>query len=903
LTFWFFEVKQMKKGSSILIIMTLVVSVLAGTVIATRANDDTSEDATEIVLDETVNDSLTENDDMEDWYKIDLVGGDLVRIYMTLPAVADFDLVLFDSNEVYINSSEGIDADEEIIFGVGATGLYYILAYVWEGSGNYELEVTKIGEFVSDGDDTAGNATEINLGQLVRSDLDPDNYDSVDWYKINLDAGDVINATFNVPANGIFEIAAYNSEIHYLGGTYAFFQPVVSMEYGIPSSGFYYISIQSMMGGGDYSFTSRKVGTFTPDGDNDMGNATEIPDLPFDTWGDFGTEYDLADWYYIDLTDGDNVTVYLDVPNDADLDVSARTEDEYYGGGFEDTGDDERFFFEADSSEAYYIVVEFLDAGSDFPVHYHLALDYTDNVMDEDDDNAFGNATPIDPPESFTDELHHLWDSHDYYTLEAGDEREEIITLDISLPASSYMEVTLWDTDEVWLGSRNISEGRSAHSLSFEVQEEDDYFIVLYMFGGGGEYTMDVDLISNNLPPEIVDTLPAAALIEVNEGESISFSVDVEDEEVDDLEFEWFISGNRQTANTNEFTMNTNFIGPLSEGDYGVEVMVFDEDDLMDNHSWRVVVNDVNRLPEIDIEEPALTDISINETESIHFEIEVTDADLTTPTIQWLLDGEELPEETDDEFEFTTDHESEGGYEVSVNVIDAEDDTLVNSTSWKITVLNTDRMLELTNITPEKTTVETDEETSVEFGVDAADPDGEPVTFEWFFDGLILDADGTTYLYEPDYESADDTVHTVMLVATAGGLEVNHTWTLTINNVNRLPELDNTTLIPEPDTKFDSGKDIEFHIEADDPDGGELNYTWFIPETGETFYDQSFYHTLPNGVYHIQVTVEDEDGDKDEYEFVIEVDEPKDSPGFELFLLAFAALAVLAAAGYSGKRR
>ena len=895
----------MKRGFAILIIITLVASVLTGAAIASRANDDTPEDATQIILDEKVNDSLDEVNDEEDWFKIDLVGGDLVRIYMTFPATVDFDVALFDSNEGYINSSEGVDTDEEIIFGVEETGLYYILAYSYEGADNYELEVTKIGEYASDGDDTAGNATEISLNELVQSDLDPDKHDSMDWYKISLNAGDVINGTFNMPATGVFEIAVYDPNLDYLDSLYMMFQPVAYMEYGVPRSGYYFISIQSMMGGGDYSFTLRKVGTFTPDGNDDRGNATRIDSLPDVSWDAIGNEYDEMDWFVIDLNDGDNVTVLLDVPDDADLDIRVGTEDVYYAGGFGGTGEDERVVFEAESSESYYIQINFYSSESDFPVHYSLALDYTDNVMEEDDDNSFGNATSIDPPESFTDEMHHVWDPYDFYCIEAGDEGEEVISLDITLPADSHVEVTLWDSDGVWLDSRNISRDRRSDSISFGVAEEDDYYIVLNMFSGSGAYAMDADLISNNLPPEIVGAVPAGTLVEVNEGESVSFSVTVQDEEIDDLEFEWYVDNQRQYSATDddEFTLVTSFLGHLSAGDHDVEVIVSDDYDKIDDHSWVVRVIDVNRLPEIIVKEPLTTEMTINETESIFFEIEVSDPDLTTPLIQWILNDENVTDETEDTFEYKTDFDSEGSYVVAVNVVDAEDDSIVNSTEWKITVLNTDRAPVLTNITPWKTVVKTDEENPVEFKLDAADPDGEKASLEWYFDGKLQEADGTIFIFTPDYDSADGTDHTVMVVVTAGGMKVNNTWTLTINNVNRKPMLDNTSLVLEPDTILKSGKDIEFHIEADDPDGGELTYRWFIKETGETFDNQSFYHTLPNGIYNIRVTVTDETGDTDEYSFVIEVDEPAKSPGFGLLLLAFAAIAVLAAARYSGKRR
>jgi len=110
--------------------------------------------------------------------------------------------------------------------------------------------------------------------------------------------------------------------------------------------------------------------------------------------------------------------------------------------------------------------------------------------------------------------------------------------------------------------------------------------------------------------------------------------------------------------------------------------------------------------------------------------------------------------------------------------------------------------------------------------------------------------------------------------------------------------------MPLPDADLSDEEPIEFIILAMDPDGDTVDYIWKIIETGQTFKDQTFVHTLKGGIYTINITASDENGGVDHFEFAIEVKETPsgDAPGFGLTLLLLSLLASVGIIRHFGRR-
>jgi len=127
---------------------------------------------------------------------------------------------------------------------------------------------------------------------------------------------------------------------------------------------------------------------------------------------------------------------------------------------------------------------------------------------------------------------------------------------------------------------------------------------------------------------------------------------------------------------------------------------------------------------------------------------------------------------------------------------------------------------------------------SIEFYIQAVDPDGDPLSYRWKLDKNTV-SDDEYYLFETDYDSkrAYNLTVTVQDVA-AGSTFITFAWEIIVNNKNRLP----TVTVIEPITrnaKVVEDKSLKFSVSATDPDKEDrdrLIIKWYFDEvyTGQT---------------------------------------------------------------------
>ncbi|MDP6156651.1 MAG: hypothetical protein QF682_11060 [Candidatus Thermoplasmatota archaeon] len=775
----------------------------------------------------------------------------------------------------------------------------YIIALIMIASALFGMTTAEITdnnrERTRANDDDPWNATTVQFDDVKVDDMDSDTDDS-DWFKITLTKPDVLILNLTVPANADFDIYLLNDTFEAVGFSeevlYGGYEQII---YTVPIDGLYYILCSAWDGNGQY--TLKIIDGTPPDNDNDPGNATSISVGGSKSETLSRGNYDFDDWYVISLTSGQRLEFDLDVPSSGDFDVwlydappswhaasSAK-----YG-----LGVDEKFGFEPENSGTYYIKINAWEGQG----QYVISVSSYQNDNNDEPNNAVELSLPL--TNEIDGQLISGLDDMDYYqvSLRENDFVYPILEYDSSNEFNLYINDSV--NDEL-----NMSNSTSGHEeINFTCQEEGIYYILVERQYGSGDYTLDVDFIVGNLPPQISSYIPLADDVDLNEGEDLRFEVSIEDEDLASLTYEWSVDNVKETGATeNFFDVNTSYIAEFSAGLYEITVDITDSGDLTVSRTWNLTVIDVNQLPEIEIKEPMDREITINETDSIYFEIEVSDIDGPTPGIQWSLDGEELDDEDDDNYEFATDYLTAGVHTISVNVTDSVNESLINSTSWTVTVLNKDRHPELANMTPSRK-ARTDELTSLEFSIDASDPDGDTVSYEWYLDGKkIKDADENSYTYVPDSDSADGITHEIMVMVWAENLESNHTWKLDIENVNRRPKIDILGILPAPDEEFTEGDEVEFFIYATDPDGDDITYTFKILETkkSERELQEDFmnvYHKLNAGTYTINITAEDDDGAIDYYEFVIEVKErpvtdTAETPGFGIGILLLALICLI----------
>ena len=250
------------------------------------------------------------------------------------------------------------------------------------------------------------------------------------------------------------------------------------------------------------------------------------------------------------------------------------------------------------------------------------------------------------------------------------------------------------------------------------------------------------------------------------------------------------------------------------------------------------------------------------------------------------MNGVSQPGETDETFNFRANYSMAGSYKVEVEVLDSLDPAIKLVKMWTITVNNIDREPVVTAVTP-ILAGQTDEETSLEFSFTFSNPDVDEVMYTWYFDGELIPGEVKFhYIFEPSYSSYDGKKHVVQVEVTVGEHELNHSWELTITDVNRLPVIDNTTQLPNAGLKFKEDENIVFSAEVADPDVDNITYSWVNIATGEELSTvNSFSQSFKAGMHTIMLTVTDGKGGKDTMEFNVEVEVEEDSPGFGLGIL------------------
>ena len=271
---------------------------------------------------------------------------------------------------------------------------------------------------------------------------------------------------------------------------------------------------------------------------------------------------------------------------------------------------------------------------------------------------------------------------------------------------------------------------------------------------------------------------------------------------------------------------------PETEED-DIEVVEVDIDELDEEEE-----QEVEEEIEEELEEPSEDAIVIisEETELISLEPEANDPD--ADTLQYTYTSP-----LDEDGEWQTDYGDAGEYTVTVTVSDGE---LTNSREVLLIVNKKEEAPTINRFSPEQTEIEIMETESVDFSVSANDLNDDPLSYSWKLDGESV-SDSTSFDYESDYD--DSGAHTVKLDISDQTSTVTQLWSLSVENVNREPILEEIEDISVQETDT-----ITIEPEATDPDGDEITFTISEPigDDGvwETDYDSA-------GEYSVTVTASD----------------------------------------------
>ncbi|MCK4392452.1 hypothetical protein KAX17_06065 [Candidatus Bipolaricaulota bacterium] len=277
--------------------------------------------------------------DGTDWYRFDLQRGATISVHLAVPDTANFDVHLIPREGCVQSIYGGMGQDEDIApYTVGSAGTCYIWVDSCDGEGHYNLilhiENQNDAGSGQDAGDRKRSAFPLGLGT---SNVQTDTFtgflggdDTEDWYKIDLEQGQILSIDFTVPETGTLCLDLYGGSIFV---AYHHSQCVAGQTNTIQyASGedreTCYIAVTGISGG-DYELNINVKNQDDAGSGQDAGSGADkaylldlgTSNVQTATFNAFLGGDDGADWYKIDLEEGQILSVDFTVPETVVFDV------------------------------------------------------------------------------------------------------------------------------------------------------------------------------------------------------------------------------------------------------------------------------------------------------------------------------------------------------------------------------------------------------------------------------------------------------------------------------------------------------------------------------------------------------------------------------------------------------
>ncbi len=394
------------------------------------------------------------------------------------------------------------------------------------------------------------------------------------------------------------------------------------------------------------------------------------------------------------------------------------------------------------------------------------------------------------------------------------------------------------------------------------------------------EGTYEVDVLLSDGKEDVVETFKVIVKdvdrapefneiedITINEMEQIEIGLQATDPDGDSITFTVENLPEGAILDGDEFTFNTNKDTVLKQKSWINSVLKFLRiDDLIyrnkkkfkvtfvatgreesTENKVKIIVNNVNRFPSL----LDLGDLVVNEGEIAYVTPQVIEED--NDRIKFTIS-----DPVGNNGKWKTDYDDAGTYEIEVTASDREHTDSQNIT---LIVNNVNRAPEFKKVKP----IDIEEGKTISLSPVVEDLDGDEI--ELTIDDLPYGAnfENNQFTWTPYYDVVEyrggTTTYEIKFTATDGSSVSEQTAQITVEDVNRAPEFNDTW--PASSVKVYKGVPILFKGNAEDPDGNDLTYNWDFGmfdelEYGEPVIKRTFTST---GDKKIKLTVSD--GDKE----------------------------------------
>ncbi|MBN1968560.1 MAG: T9SS type A sorting domain-containing protein [Candidatus Delongbacteria bacterium] len=368
---------------------------------------------------------------------------------------------------------------------------------------------------------------------------------------------------------------------------------------------------------------------------------------------------------------------------------------------------------------------------------------------------------------------------------------------------------------------------------------------------------------------------------ELLETHNLQFIISAYDPDGNDLIYNWKLDNNAVSA-------DSVFIYTPDYGDAGSHIINLDVTDGGAGnkfYQWDVNVIEFNLPPEI----YSISDKFIAENEILIFDVKATDPEEDPVTYHigdGIKPGMNINPQTG-RFNWSVNNLQQGVHYLDLiarqgtyskmfrkgkesgNTIPF----LADTTTVKITVYDVSGNIVTTGLYPNwGDQVVMSENDTLSFTANCYNKLGHTLYYEWKLNNSIVLSSENHYDFITGYSSSGE--YDIKLSVDdqeVGSTPLVYEWHLVVNEVNRAPEIVKTVPLPG-NLKIYEYENLEFTIDAHDPDGDNLNYQWFLDGQKQSDENFSFNLKKPIGVYSILAKVSDGKSERIQ-EWVVNVEE------------------------------
>jgi len=310
-----------------------------------------------------------------------------------------------------------------------------------------------------------------------------------------------------------------------------------------------------------------------------------------------------------------------------------------------------------------------------------------------------------------------------------------------------------------------------------DISQEGDYTINISVTDDaaipGIDWEIVVFTITENRPP-VIDPIENQSATEDLE---FNLTINATDPDGDTLTF----SDNTPLFDIDPLTGFINFTPNVTQiGLHNIEITVDDGDNGTASATFWLNISEINDPPYFD---PPLENQTAIENTQFYYDINATDEE--NDTLAYYDNSTLFNISSTGLINFTPTTENIGNHSINISV---SDNNNITSSVIIITVLNKNDPPYITVYAPLNLTLNTAENSSLQFSVTADDDDliyGDILTYAWYLDSVNQSA-SQSWFYEPDFTAAGQ--HNITIIVSDTYNETDRiTWNISVNNTNRLP--------------------------------------------------------------------------------------------------------------------